>query len=113
MSGKVNTRTCDYMMGDCCHVMLLFGPAEIEGNKRQAEADRRKYDELLHERDMLNKVCVLWGAASSACTCVRMCSVQCVLCCLCTCVLSGVLTAVDPEEGRRINREASTLGQST
>ena len=61
MSGKANTHMCDYMMGDCCHVMLLFGPAEIEGNKRQAEADRRKYDELLHERDMLNKVCVLWG----------------------------------------------------
>ena len=30
----------------------------MESNKRQAEADRRRYDELLHERDMLNKVCV-------------------------------------------------------
>ena len=37
----------------------------MESNKRQAEADRRRYDELLHERDMLNKVCVC------VCVCVH------------------------------------------
>ena len=38
-------------------VLLCLVTAEMDSTKRQAEADRRKYDELVHERDMLNKVC--------------------------------------------------------
>lgn len=39
-------------------VLLCLVTTEMDSNKKQAEADRRKYDELVHERDMLNKVCV-------------------------------------------------------
>ena len=36
--------------------MLL---TELEGNKKQAEQDRKAIDELIRERDILNKVSLL------------------------------------------------------
>ena len=78
-------------------MLLCLVATEIDSSKRQAEADRRKYDELLHERDMLNKVCVLWLLWYATLVCLfthnTMLYVQYV------CVLFSALVDVDPEEG--------------
>ena len=85
--GDTYVRTCS--ITDVCTVyvcvLLCLVTTEMDSNKKQAEADRRKYDELVHERDMLNKVCVCVhcgynGTQLTAqcflqyvCTYVRMC----------------------------------------
>ena len=46
------------MPNDWKLLILLFRFAELEASKKQAEQDKKAIDELVRERDILNKVSV-------------------------------------------------------
>ena len=41
----------------CVITILLLPSAELESQRKQAELDKKSYDDLLRERDILSKVC--------------------------------------------------------
>lgn len=46
-------------MGSTFIIVFLPGNLEVESSKKQAELDKKAMDELLRERDILNKVSLL------------------------------------------------------